>query len=59
MNSTLGSVVPLAIFLTRTLYFVKGEQVDLSSFAPACLPALNQSFAGSTGTVAGENSKVF
>ena len=44
-------------FLTRTLSFLLlGEQVDLASFAPACLPALDQSFAGLVGRVAGENS---
>ena len=38
------------------LFLLLGEQVDLSSFAPACLPTLDQSFAGSDGRVAGEKS---
>ena len=35
--------------------FWKGEQVDLLSFPPVCLPSLNQSFSGLDGIVAGEN----
>ena len=31
-----------------------GEQVDLESFPPVCLPSLEQSFSGLEGTVAGD-----
>ena len=43
-------------FSTKLSFLLLGEQVDLSSFAPACLPTLDQSFADSDGRVAGEKS---